>query len=71
MNSRVDASRSMNVDNRPVAPGPAAQRGHEMRIREAAHVEHEIGVDRDAVLEAEAEQRDDQLARAPGPATAT
>jgi hypothetical protein len=54
MNSRVDASRSMKR-HRAVAPGPPPQRRHEMRIRQAAHVEHEVGVDRHAVLVAEAE----------------
>ena len=43
------------LGDRPVAAGPPPQRRHEMRIRQAAHVEHEVGVDRHAVLEAEAE----------------
>ena len=62
MNSRVDASRSMKRADRAVAAGAPAQRRHEMRIRQAAHVEHQIGVDRHAVLEAEAEQRDRRAA---------
>ena len=70
MNSRVDASFSMNCDDRAIAPGPPPQRRHEMRVRQTAHVEHEIGVDRHAVLEAEAEERDDQLACATDRATA-
>ena len=47
-------------DDRAVAAGPPPQRRHEMRIGQAAHVEHQIGVDRHAVLEAEAQHRDDQ-----------
>ena len=70
MNSRVDASRLHERGHRAVAAGPAPQRRHEVRVRQAAHVEHQVGVDRHAVLEAEAEQRDDQAARATGRATA-
>ena len=65
MNSRVDASRLHERDHRPVAAGAPPQRRHEVRIRQAPDVEHQIGVDRHAVLEAEAEQRDDQAG--PGP----
>src|ERR671930_46291 len=56
MNSTVEASRSMNwatARSRPV-------RRREMRIRQAPDVEHQIGIDRDAMFVAEAEKRDDQ-----------
>src|SRR5450432_3630380 len=33
------------------------QRGHEERVRQEAHVEHHVGLDGDAVLEAEGQQR--------------
>src|SRR5205823_637264 len=52
------------VDDRPVATGPAPERRHEMRIRKTARVEDKVGVHRHAVLEPEAEQRDDE-SRAP------
>src|SRR5437764_5291552 len=43
-----------------IASGPAAQRGHEVRIRQAADVEREVGVTRQPVFVAEAQQRQDQ-----------
>src|SRR5262245_46644895 len=48
------------LHDRPVASGPAAERRDEMRIRQAPRVEHEVGVDRQAVLEPEAEKRNDK-----------
>ncbi len=71
MNSRLDSVALHELHHGAVAPGAPAQRGDEVRIRQAAHVEHEIGVDRHAVLVAEAEQRDDEprprARRATGP----
>ena len=63
MNSRVEVSRSMKLATAAIAARAAAQRGHEVRVRQTADVEHQIGIDRQAVLEAEAEQRDHQLRR--------
>ena len=60
MNSRVDGVALHERRDRPVAPGPAPQRRHEVRVRQAPHVEHQVGVDRHAVLEAEAEEGDDE-----------
>jgi hypothetical protein len=37
------------------------KRRHEMRVRQEADVEQQIRVDRDAVLEPEAQDRDDEL----------
>ena len=69
MNSRVDGVALHEGDHGAVAAGPPAQRRHEVRVRQAAHVEDEIGVDRHAVLEAEAEERDDQARARPRRAT--
>ena len=49
--------------HRPIAARTPAQRGHEMRIRQAPDVEDEIGVARQPVLVAEAQQRQHQLRR--------
>ena len=70
MNSRVDGVLLHERHDRAVAAGPPPQRRHEMRIRQAADVEHQVGVDRHAVLEAEAQQRDHQLAPGRDRATA-
>ena len=43
-----------------VAAGVRAQRRHEVRIGQEPDVEQQVGVDRNAVLEAEAQDRDDQ-----------
>src|SRR6266498_569027 len=43
-----------------VATRPPAQPRHEMRVRQAADVEHQIGVERNTMLETEAEKRDDE-----------
>ena len=59
----------MNAHDRAIAAGAAAQRRHEVRVRQAADVEHEVGVDRHAVLEAEAEQRDHEARARCGRAT--
>ena len=44
-----------------VAPGMRTKRRHEMRVRQKPDVEQQIQVDRNAVFEAEAQNRDDQL----------
>ena len=44
--------------HRPVPPVQAPEPGHEVRIGQETHVEHEIGVDGDAVLEAEGQEGD-------------
>ena len=60
MNCRVDAAAAPGT-SRPRGPSRSRpQRRHEVRVRQAAHVEHEVGVERHAVLEAEAEERDHQ-----------
>ena len=46
------------IGDRLVAAGAAAQRGNEVRVRQAADVEHQIGVHRNPVLEPETEKRD-------------
>ena len=43
-----------------IAAGVRPQRRHEMRVRQEPHVEQQVGVDRNAVLEPEAQDRDDQ-----------
>jgi len=48
------------LDDRAVAPRPPPQGPHEMRIRQASDVEHEIRVERHAVLVSKAEDRDDE-----------
>ena len=65
MNSRVDGVALHEARDRAIASRAAPQRRHEVRIRQAADVEHQIGVDRHAVLVAEAEQRDDELRARP------
>src|SRR5262245_7763696 len=45
---------------RAVASGPAAERRGELRIRQAPRVEHEVRVDRQTVLEPEAEDGNDE-----------
>ena len=64
MNSRVDGVPLHERRDGAVAAGPPPQRRHEMRVRQAAHVEHQVGVDRHAVLVAEAEERHRPAARA-------
>ena len=44
-----------------VAARVRPQRRHEVRVRQEPDVEQQVGVDRDAVLEAEAQDRDDEL----------
>ena len=47
------ASASQELDHRRVAAGERAQLRVVVRIGQAAHVEHQVGVERNAVLEAE------------------
>ena len=59
----VDGVLSHERHDAPVLAGLRLQRGHEVRVRQEAHVEHEVGVERHAVLEAEAQERDEQRTR--------
>ena len=57
------------VEIRPHRPRPARsapQAGHEVRVRQEAHVEQQVGAVRDAVLEAEADQGDYIPGSSPG-----
>ena len=71
MNSRVDAI-ALQEGGAPPRSRPVRrpQRRHEVRVRQEADVEQQVGVDRHAVLEAEAEERDDQPRARRGRATA-
>ena len=60
-NSRVDAVTAHVADNGWIATGQAAEAGDEVRVRQAADVEHQIGVNRHAVLEAKAHEIDHHL----------
>ena len=54
------------VPHPAVAAVQRPQRLHEVRVGQEADVEHQIGVERDAVLEAERHQRDGQARPPPG-----
>src|SRR5687767_12299187 len=45
------------LDDRSVSPGLRAQPRHEVRIRQKSHVEDEVGVQRNSVLEAKTDHR--------------
>src|ERR1017187_4974315 len=47
-----------------IPPGQFAERRHKVRVGQKAHVEHQVGLCRNAVLEAEADRRNGQVARA-------
>ncbi len=50
------------LDDRPLAAGPLAQPRDEVRVGQEAHVEDQVGVERQPVLEPEAEERHRQRA---------
>ena len=60
----MSSNRLEELDDRPIAAGPLAQPGDEVRVGQEAHVEDEVGVERQPVLEAEAEERHRQAPRA-------
>ena len=60
----MSGSSSTKRDHRLVLARQRRQVGHEEGVGQEAHVEHDVGLGRDAVLEAERQQRDRQVALA-------